>query len=427
MRKSNEGIKKNYYKGAITITFYDTCALLELQEKAFLHPFFISSKTLEEIEKIKTSSHKDEDIKYKARKLSHLFLSHTKHVEIIYPNEEIFSLLDSYDLELTPDNLIISTAAYLVQHKNLDVNFITCDISCFNIAKHIFQLNTSYPNTDDNNYNGIYEVLLTDNQLADFYSNLKNNIFELENNQYLVIKNHKDQFVDLYKWTDSIHEKVLYKKYTSNIFGEIKPYHNDIYQICAMDSLAKNKLTLLKGCAGSGKSYLALGYLLAELEKGTINNITIFTNTVPTANSARLGFYPGSRIEKLYDSSIGTMLSSKFGDYDQLMRMVDEGQILLLPMCDIRGYQTKPKSGLYITEAQNMDISLMKLALQRISEDSICIIEGDVDAQVDMTQYDGSKNGMRRLSEVFRGQEFYGEVELKNIYRSEIAKIAELM
>ena len=69
----------------------------------------------------------------------------------------------------------------------------------------------------------------------------------------------------------------------------------------------------------------------------------------------------------------------------------------------------------------------MKLALQRISEDSICIIEGDVDAQVDMKQYDGSKNGMRRLSEVFRGQEFYGEVELKNIYRSEIAKIAELM
>ena len=36
-------------------------------------------------------------------------------------------------------------------------------------------------------------------------------------------------------------------------------------------------------------------------------------------------------------------------------------------------------------------------------------------------------NGMRRASEVFRGQDLYGEVELKNIYRARIADIAERM
>ncbi len=47
-------------------------------------------------------------------------------------------------------------------------------------------------------------------------------------------------------------------------------------------------------------------------------------------------------------------------------------------MCDIRGFDTTGmKCGVYITEAQNMDISLMKLALQRIGEDSIAIIDGD--------------------------------------------------
>lgn len=69
----------------------------------------------------------------------------------------------------------------------------------------------------------------------------------------------------------------------------------------------------------------------------------------------------------------------------------------------------------------------MKLALQRIGEDSICIIDGDYDTQVDLSQYAGMNNGMRRASEVFRGQDLYGEVELKNIYRARIADIAERM
>lgn len=69
----------------------------------------------------------------------------------------------------------------------------------------------------------------------------------------------------------------------------------------------------------------------------------------------------------------------------------------------------------------------LKLALQRIGEDSICIVDGDYNAQVDLKQYSGANNGMKRMSEVFRGQDFYGEVELKNIYRSKIAMIAEEM
>ena len=84
-------------------------------------------------------------------------------------------------------------------------------------------------------------------------------------------------------------------------------------------------------------------------------------------------------------------------------------------------------AAIYISEAQNLDIELMRLALQRIGEDSICVIDGDFSHQVDMSIYAGSHNGMRRVSEVFRGQPYYGEVELKNIYRSQIAKQAELM
>jgi predicted ribonuclease YlaK len=101
-------------------------------------------------------------------------------------------------------------------------------------------------------------------------------------------------------------------------------------------------------------------------------------------------------------------------------------QLLLLPLSDIRGFDTSGmKAGVYISEAQNMTVNLMKLALQRIGEDSICIIDGDCKAQVDDIQFAGANNGMRRLSKVFRGEDLYGEVELQKIHRSRIAQIAE--
>jgi predicted ribonuclease YlaK len=44
-----------------------------------------------------------------------------------------------------------------------------------------------------------------------------------------------------------------------------------------------------------------------------------------------------------------------------------------------------------------------------------------------MSEYSGTNNGLRRMSQVFRGKDFYGEVRLNNIYRSKIAAIADAM
>ena len=109
-------------------------------------------------------------------------------------------------------------------------------------------------------------------------------------------------------------------------------------------------------------------------------------------------------------------------------RMIEDGKLILLPMSDIRGYDTSGmKAGIYITEAQNLDINLMKLALQRIGEDSVCVIEGDPKTQVDDELFAGKNNGMIRVSETFRGEDIYGEITLQNIYRSRLASIAEKM
>ena len=138
--------------------------------------------------------------------------------------------------------------------------------------------------------------------------------------------------------------------------------------------------------------------------------------------------YPGTRNEKLLDSQIGNLLSSKLGSRFELERLINEEKIILMPLSDCRGFDTSGmKAGIYISEAQNMTIDLMKLALQRIGEDCICIIDGDFSHQVDLTVYEGKNNGMRRVSEIFRGAPFYGEIELQITHRSQIAERAELM
>ena len=110
------------------------------------------------------------------------------------------------------------------------------------------------------------------------------------------------------------------------------------------------------------------------------------------------------------------------------MKLIEENKIVLVPMSDIRGYDTSGmKAGIYITEAQNMSIDLMKLALQRIGNDCYCILDGDPKTQVDDASFSGLNNGLLRVSEVFRNHSEYGEITLQNIYRSKIAEIANNM
>ena len=118
----------------------------------------------------------------------------------------------------------------------------------------------------------------------------------------------------------------------------------------------------------------------------------------------------------------------KIETLEEVEKLIDIGQLYLLPVSDIRGFDTSGmKAGIYVTEAQNLNIELMKLILQRIGEDSICILDGDNTSQVDSIIYAGNKNGLKRVSEVFRGQDFYGQVTLKIIHRSKIANIASKM
>lgn len=403
--------------------FYDTCTLLNELDNIFDKPFYISNLTLRELEHIKTSASKDEDIKYKARKVIHLLQDHSNMVTIINYDYRWDKYFKKYPI-LTDnmDSRIILTALLLAKKHSLI--FITQDACCAQIA-HALGLTVQQQRELSTEYHGFKEVLLSENELAEFYSSPKINTFGCLINEYLIIRDEQtNEIIDKYKYTEEGFKPIPYPTFDSRMLGKIKP--KDTYQHLIMDSLITNKITMIRGSAGTGKSFLALGYLFDLLENHKIDRIIVFCNTVATMGSAKLGFYPGTRDEKLLDSQIGNFLASKLGDKVIVEQLIQEGKLILLPMCDIRGYDTSGmKAGIYITEAQNLDIELMKLALQRIGEDSICILDGDSETQVDMTQYAGKNNGLRRVAEVFKGDPAFGTITLQHIYRSHIAELAE--
>lgn len=307
--------------------------------------------------------------------------------------------------------------------------FVSNDLALRELAQAFFSRDRIQKVEEDllDDYCGYKELSLSPEEMSVFYSNPQENNYDILTNEYIILKDiNTDEIVDQLCWTGREFRPVGFKEIYSQQFGKIRPIKNDIQQLLAIDSLSHNIITMLKGPAGSGKSTISLGFLFNQLEKGKIDRIIIFCNPVATKNSARLGFYPGTKNEKLLDSQIGNFLSSKLGGRIALERFINEEKIILLPFSDIRGYDTSGmRAGIYITEAQNLDISLMKLALQRIGEDDICILDGDCRAQVDDISFSGVNNGMKRASKVFRGQDIYGEVELKTIHRSRIAQIAE--
>lgn len=410
---------------------YDTCSLLEQAGHLFDSDEFtlvISSITLEELESIKTSGNKDPDVKYAARKVLTDMDEHYGAFEIVLYNDSFGDMMMRDGISLSNDAKIIACARHFAaKHPQDEVIFVTNDLICRHIASMYFI--TEKVIEEDYDYDGYKEVYLDEDGLIEFYSNQDKNLYDLFINQYLLVYDaNSGDCIERLVWTGDGYRRLAYNTFASKWFGDVKPMKGDLYQSLVADSFSNNKITLVKGPAGSGKTYLSLGFLMHKLERNKIDRIIVFCNTVATKNSAKLGFYPGTRDEKLLDSQIGNLLISKFGGRVAVEQMILEEKLVLLPLSDIRGYDTSGmKAGIYISEAQNMDVELMKLTLQRIGEDSICIIDGDCKTQVDDIHFAGSNNGMRRASQVYRGEDVYGEVTLKNIHRSRVAMIAEKM
>ena len=306
-----------------TIKFYDTSALLVKEKFNFYEEeYVISIITLQELENLKSSNNTDEEIKHRVRKLLRFldenlnkFIIQSRYEESLKTNDEkILSGAYNYGLALNQN-----------EKSYYEYYFVTNDLAMKALAKTKWlkgvRVTVISEEIKQDTYTGYKDIVMNDQEMSDFYSNPEKNTYGLLINEYINVYNPYGECVDNLVWTGETHRPVKFTECNSMLFGKIKP--KDTYQRLALDSFKNNSMTYVSGPPGSGKTMLALAYLFQELEKGKIDRIVVFCNPVPARNSAKLGLYPGTKDEKLLQTQVGYVLSSKLGGMEQVQRLID--------------------------------------------------------------------------------------------------------
>ena len=143
------------------------------------------------------------------------------------------------------------------------------------------------------------------------------------------------------------------------------------------------------GPAGTGKTYLAVAYAAALIERGDVDRLILSRPAVEAGE--RLGFLPGDMKEKvdpylrpLYDALYDMMPAEK------VERGLQSGMIEVAPLAFMRG-RTLANAVVLLDEAQNCTAMQMKMFLTRLGENSKMIVTGDP-TQVDLPP--GTRSGL---------------------------------
>lgn len=407
--------------------FIDTNILIDNLDYLSSVPFFIvSGETLFELENIKSSRNKTEDVRFCARSAIR-FLNDYCSNYVTYNLDDNIVTQELIRLGL-PDNAD-SRICVSAKHYNDNVEpvvFITNDISCRNIASNILKLDVEWPAENKKfDYTGFKEITMDDESMAFFYEHQKENNYDLLVNEYLIIKNQNGEVVDTYRWSGEEFVPLYKKQIKSVYFDKLKA--KDIYQSCLIDSIMNNIITAISAPAGAGKSLISLMCCMSLIESGKYDRIVVLHNPTKARGAAEQGYYVGDAIQKAMQNSVGQMLTTKFGDQFGVELLIQQGKLKIVSLADCRGMEIRDNEILYITECQNTTVDLIKLALSRVSYGAKVIIEGDYLTQTDSYLFDGKNNGLRRVIECFKGHEEFGYVELQNIWRSKIAELCELL
>ena len=167
-----------------------------------------------------------------------------------------------------------------------------------------------------------------------------------------------------------------------SVFSEIIATHTGrqikaktINQKIYLDSIDKNTITIARGPAGTGKTYLAAAMAVKALKEKKISRIILSRPVIEAGEN--LGYLPGDLKEKvdphfrpLYDSLQDFIGLSKFEQF------VRQGIIEITPLAYMRG-RTFNESFVILDEAQNTTLAQMRMILTRLGYGAKMVITGD--------------------------------------------------
>ncbi|MFV0298584.1 MAG: PhoH family protein [Hyphomicrobiaceae bacterium] len=194
-------------------------------------------------------------------------------------------------------------------------------------------------------------------------------------------------------------------------------------QSAYLQALERYDLVFGVGPAGTGKTYLAVAFAAACLERGLVERIILSRPAVEAGE--RLGFLPGDMKEKvdpylrpLYDALRDVLPPEK------VEKDLASGIIEVAPLAFMRG-RTLAHAFVILDEAQNTTSMQMKMFLTRLGEGSKMAITGDP-SQIDLPrgQESGLGEAIRLLNDV-RGIEAVRFTSADVVRRDLVARIVD--
>lgn len=392
--------------------FYDTNALLELQGDAFVNVFMCSIKSFEELEHIKTSRSKDEETRYKARKITHLLDENSDKYEAIVVdyNQYVDDIVNVFGLNPEdPDNIIMYTAWYKSKEVE-DLIFVTNDICCKNIARNIFGLKVESANKKEEIYKGYKIIKGNTEKINSVMENIDFSDWHV--NEYLIIQNTDDNSEKEMRFDG---ENFVALKLPSSRFIKGK----NSLQRCALDLLLNPDITIaaVLGGYGSGKTYLTLQMALYNVtEKGHQSKILGVRS--PQGEGKEVGFLPGTLQEKVQ------------GFFEPLTQQLNGGEFELESLkqrgildSNIPYYMkgtTYNDTIMLVDEAEDLDEKQLRLVGTRIGNNSKIYFAGDYKQSVINTT---DNNALIKMCNELKGNKMFGCVYLGEDVRSTTSKI----
>ncbi|MDB5308496.1 MAG: PhoH family protein [Gemmataceae bacterium] len=166
-----------------------------------------------------------------------------------------------------------------------------------------------------------------------------------------------------------------------------------------VEAMKANEMVICVGPAGTGKTYLAVGWAVSLLRSGQVKKIVLVRPAVEAGE--RLGFLPGDLAAKvnpylrpLFDALNDIM------EPEQVRRYMENDVIEIAPLAYMRG-RTLNNSCIIMDEGQNATVAQTKMFLTRMGNNSRVVVTGDL-TQTDLpkTIRSGLADAVHRLRDV---------------------------
>jgi PhoH-like ATPase len=265
-------------------------------------------------------------------------------------------------------------------------------------------------------YGGYKFVDMDDKEMAEFYSNLNHNKYELLVNQYLIVRNLNKETVDKYRWNGEEHVKLKLPRWDDKS-KHINP-ENDL-QECALDLLNNKDIPIkfILGTYGSGKTFLTTKVALhSVLDKGEQSKIMVIRN--PIGSGEEIGFLSGDKGEKT-NGFFKPIVQHLDGGEQEAFYLEQRGVLDKEIPFYIKGMSFED-TFMFVDEAEDLDIKQIKLVGTRIAKNSVIAFSGDIN----QSEYKYTKdNGLKHAVESLKGNKNVGIVVLDIDVRSEASRI----